>query len=162
MKTTLYDTNEQQRVGKFRNGPYLVDGKPGPLPDNIVELTVVEIREPINQDTQTYNRREEVDLNTLEYKIIYYPVDQQIIDFVPTEVWDRSLRLALIDYGISMSDVEATIEAVPDAIEKEKVRIYWEYTQRFQRNHSLLNQFAESLGLTQDQIDQIFINAESL
>ena len=41
MTTTLYDTNTNQLIGGFRDGPYLVDGKPPILPSNIVELTVV-------------------------------------------------------------------------------------------------------------------------
>jgi hypothetical protein len=37
MRTFFYylDTGEW---GPFRNGPYMVDGKPGVLPDNIVEI----------------------------------------------------------------------------------------------------------------------------
>lgn len=41
MTTTLYDTDTKQLIGGFRDGPYLVDGKPPELPSNIVELTVV-------------------------------------------------------------------------------------------------------------------------
>lgn len=41
MTTTLYDTNTKQLIGGFRDGPYLVDGKPPELPSNIVELTVI-------------------------------------------------------------------------------------------------------------------------
>lgn len=41
MTTTLYDTDTKQLIGGFRDGPYLVDGKPPVLPSNIVELTVV-------------------------------------------------------------------------------------------------------------------------
>lgn len=41
MTTTLYDTDTKQLIGGFRDGPYLVDGKPPILPSNIVELTVV-------------------------------------------------------------------------------------------------------------------------
>jgi len=42
MTTTLYDTDTKQLIGGFRDGPYLIDGKPPILPNNIVELTVVQ------------------------------------------------------------------------------------------------------------------------
>lgn len=42
MTTILYDTDTKQLIGSFRDGPYLVDGKPPVLPSNIVELTVVQ------------------------------------------------------------------------------------------------------------------------
>ena len=37
---TLYDTTTEQ-AGQFRKSPYTVNGKPGTLPDNVVELDVV-------------------------------------------------------------------------------------------------------------------------
>lgn len=53
MTTTLYDTTTQQLIGGFRDGPYLIDGKPAVLPSNIVELTVVvPTPPPYNAKTQ--------------------------------------------------------------------------------------------------------------
>jgi hypothetical protein len=54
MITVLYDKNTQQTIGSMREGHYLVDGKPAVLPDNIVELTVVNPADPpYDPDTQT-------------------------------------------------------------------------------------------------------------
>lgn len=54
MITVLYDKTTQQTFGPMREGHYLVDGKPPVLPDNIVELTVVDPPAPsFNPDTQT-------------------------------------------------------------------------------------------------------------
>lgn len=59
MTTTLYDTDTKQLIGGFRNGPYLVDGKPPVLPSNVVELTVIipELPQydPITQYLQYYD-----------------------------------------------------------------------------------------------------------
>ena len=43
---TLFDINENKPVGTFRAEPYTVNGKPGTLPDNIVELDVVRTEPP--------------------------------------------------------------------------------------------------------------------
>jgi len=51
MTTTLYDTSTNQLIGGFRDGPYLVDGKPPILPSNVVELTVLVPTPP------TYDKR---------------------------------------------------------------------------------------------------------
>jgi hypothetical protein len=62
MRTFLYNLDTGER-GAFRDGPYLVDGRPGVLPSNMVEITVVEEDSPrFDYETQEIRRTDELDL----------------------------------------------------------------------------------------------------
>ena len=83
MRTFFYylDTGEW---GPFRDGPYMVDGKPGILPDNIVEIEYVENPYPnFDNDTQTVDRSENMDLNQKKY-FVNYSVRNLIMEFLLT------------------------------------------------------------------------------
>ena len=45
MKTILYNTTDK-KLGRRFNPQYLVDGKPGKLPSNMIELAIVETEPP--------------------------------------------------------------------------------------------------------------------
>lgn len=83
MTTTLYDTNTNQLIGGFRDGPYLIDGKPPILPSNIVELTVVvpptPQYDPVTQNLQYSNYEADL-VNKLWTQTI------TIIDKTPGEI----------------------------------------------------------------------------
>ena len=75
---------------------------------------------------------------------------------VPQIVTPRQVRLLLLQQGL-LAQVEAII-----AQQDEATKITWQYAERFERTHPLLNQLAVSLGLTDQQIDQFFIAASAL
>ena len=157
MKTVLYDTNENKKVGSIRHGRYLVDGQPGPLPAHIVELEVVENRGPIDPSGQIYHRSESVDLQFNHYVISYTAIDIPV--YMPSEVPARSLRLSMIQNNVTLQSVQDMIDAIVDPVEKETITAYWEHSVNFHKDHPLLLQWATQLGLTQQQMDQIFIDA---
>ena len=68
MKTFLYDTITQTRQGEIREGRYLVDGNPGPLPQNWVELVIEQLPTPAyDERTQTIEQQEYADLVNLKW-----------------------------------------------------------------------------------------------
>lgn len=79
---------------------------------------------------------------------------------VPTAVTMRQARLALLGAGL-LDDVEAAINALPSP-QKEAARIEWEYSQEVQRHNGFVSVLAPSLGLTESQLDQMFIQAATL
>lgn len=76
-------------------------------------------------------------------------------------VTPRQMRLALSMSGISLSTIETVINSLPEPM-KSETRITWEYSVEFQRNNPLLNTMASVLGLTNQQIDNLFALASTL
>ena len=74
----------------------------------------------------------------------------------------RQIRLWLVSHGIGLAAVESAIDALPDAVQREAVRVEWEYAPYVERNHSMLVPLAESLGLSEGQVDMAFVEAARL
>jgi hypothetical protein len=74
----------------------------------------------------------------------------------------RRLRLGLIANGIMPSVVQATLEAMPAGVDREKALVEWEYASDFERNHHLILSVGSALGLTPEQIDAMWLASQSL
>lgn len=79
---------------------------------------------------------------------------------VPQSVTMRQARLALLGAGL-LSQVDAAIASLPSP-QKEAAQIEWEYAAVVQRNSGLVPAMAQALGMTEAQIDDLFIAAEAL
>ena len=82
-------------------------------------------------------------------------------DGVPFSVTMRQARLALLAAGL-LDDVEAAIAAIPDPVQRKAAQITWEFSGEVQRKNGLVSQLAPSLGMTEAQIDALFIAARAL
>lgn len=71
---------------------------------------------------------------------------------IPTVVSMRQARLALLGAGL-LDDIEAVI-----AQQSAAAQIEWEYAQTVERTHPLV----QSLGLSEAQLDELFLQAASL
>lgn len=89
-----------------------------------------------------------------------YPVGPVQPPQVPAAVTMRQARLALLGTGL-LANIEAAIDALPSP-QKEAARIEWEYSQEVQRHNGFVSVLAPMLGLTQEQIDALFIAAAAL
>ncbi len=81
---------------------------------------------------------------------------------VPASVSARQIRLWLVARGVSMAAVDAAIDAIPDALQRDSVRVEWEYAPYVERSHPMLVPLAAALGLTEAQVDQAFVEAATL
>lgn len=79
---------------------------------------------------------------------------------VPQSVTMRQARLALLGAGL-LDDVEAAIAALPSP-QKEAARIEWEYSQEVQRHNGFVSVLAPALGLTDEQLDDLFVQGAKL
>lgn len=77
---------------------------------------------------------------------------------VPEEVTMRQARDVLIDMGL-IDQVEAAIDAIPDQTARRKARNAWEHSQTVQRRFGLVQQLVPALGLSEAQLDSLFIQA---
>jgi hypothetical protein len=81
---------------------------------------------------------------------------------VPPTISARQIRLWLVQHGVPMTDVTAAIDTIPDAIQRESVRVEWEYAPYIERGHPWLVPLAAALGLNEAAVDQAFREAAVL
>lgn len=71
----------------------------------------------------------------------------------------RQLRLTLVRNGISLEQVEATIDAMPDGLPKQEAKIEWDTASEFRRLHPTLLLVAQALSLSEEQVDAMWEEA---
>jgi hypothetical protein len=81
---------------------------------------------------------------------------------VPESVSARQIRLWLVRHGVSLSQVDAAIDNISNQLERDSVRVEWDYAPYVERSHPMLIPLASALGLTEQQVDQAFIEAASI
>jgi hypothetical protein len=79
---------------------------------------------------------------------------------VPQSVTMRQARLALLGAGL-LAGVEAAIAALPEP-QKSAALIEWEYAAVVQRSSGLVPMMGTELGLTETQLDDLFVAAAAL
>ncbi|NTE81625.1 hypothetical protein G6M12_08665 [Agrobacterium tumefaciens] len=81
------------------------------------------------------------------------------IDPLTREVTRRQLRLTLVRNGISLAAVDNAIAAMPEGLQKEEAQIEWADAGSFSRTHPTLVMIANQLGLTELEIDAMWLEA---
>jgi hypothetical protein len=81
---------------------------------------------------------------------------------VPVSVSARQIRLWLVRHGTSLAAVDAAIDAIPDQLQRDSVRVEWDYAPYVERTHPMLIPLAAALGLTEAQVDQAFVEAAGI
>lgn len=79
---------------------------------------------------------------------------------VPDTVSPRQARLALLGIGL-LDTVETALKALPGT-QGRAALIDWEYATEVQRDSPLISALAPALGLTDEQVDDLFRAAEGL
>lgn len=77
--------------------------------------------------------------------------------YVPHAVTMRQARLALLEAGL-LGAVSTVINSLPSP-QKEAAEIEWEYAQEVERHAGLVSVLGPALGLTEAQLDALFISA---
>lgn len=168
MQTFLYNTLTQQREGPIREGQYLVDGKPGVLPNGWVELTINKLPDPsYDYNVETIEYREYADLQNNLWiiepftRILTAQEIEARVPEIPLFCTPRQFRLALINFNIDLEIIENMINNIEDLNERKIAQIEWKYSNEIYRNHPLIKKFAIQLNVTNEQLDEIFILANT-
>ena len=74
---------------------------------------------------------------------------------VPQSITPLQSKLQLLESGL-LDEVEALVTA------DRKVQLYWEYASVIERDNEILLMMATSLGMTEEQLDDLFIKANKL
>lgn len=80
-----------------------------------------------------------------------------VASYVPQSVTMRQARLALLDAGL-LSAVQPAIDAMASPA-KEAAQIEWEYSSAVQRHNSFVSTLGAALGLSEAQLDNLFVAA---
>lgn len=97
-------------------------------------------------------------------------VTQDLIDQIeaivpPTppvpDVTPRQIRLALLNSGVLLTDIENAINTLPEP-QKTQALIAWEYSTAFQRNNPFVLSIGTMLGWSDEQIDALWALAATL
>lgn len=78
---------------------------------------------------------------------------------VPTEVTMRQARLALLDAGL-LANVQPAINSLNEP-DKTKAQIEWEYSNALQRSNPFVTTLGTALGLDNEALDNLFIQANT-
>ncbi len=90
----------------------------------------------------------------------FYGITNEPINSLKS-VTPRQMRLALIISGINLENIESIINSLPEP-NKSIAKVTWEYSVEFQRSNPILNQMAPYLGLSSQQVDELFNLASTL
>jgi hypothetical protein len=93
-------------------------------------------------------------------EIAPYVEPEPLPPVIPSIVSMRQARLALLYAGL-LSQVTLAIEELPSPV-KEAAQIEWEYSQEVHRDKTFVQTLAATLGLTNEQLDNLFITASQL
>lgn len=75
---------------------------------------------------------------------------------VPDVITPRQCRIMLAHHGL-LSKVEAAVSNMDEA-----TKITWEYAVEFRRDHAMLTAMAAQLGMSDEQLDQLFMAAAQI
>lgn len=81
---------------------------------------------------------------------------------VPASVPMAAARKALILSGVSLASVDAAIAAIADETERALAATDWEYATEVRRHSPLTQSLGAAIGLTESQIDALFVAAGGL
>lgn len=80
---------------------------------------------------------------------------------VPIKVTRRQALQALLLAGL-LDSIQPAIDAIPDATTRNMIQIEWDESLEFDRYRPSLITLASALGLTSEQLDELFITASKL
>lgn len=82
--------------------------------------------------------------------------DQRVNPLVPESISTAQGHLALIEYGKYQS-ADEFINAIPDPVEKLKAEVNFYRRNDWERDNPTLLALAQGLGITDEELDQMFI-----
>lgn len=86
----------------------------------------------------------------------FSPVDPPVVSTVYPTLTPRQVRLALHGAGLLVAVEAAIATAGPEA------QIVWEYAIEFERHHPLVATLAPAIGMTEEQLDALWMAAAEL
>ena len=112
--------------------------------------------------TEYYEQPQGVDFEIIDKT----PTTEEIAEAnkpkVPIQVKNMKFRLALIKSGIMPSSIDSFITQMPEGAMKENTFTLWNFADYLERNDESLNYMAGQFNITHEQLDNLFILANTL
>ena len=80
---------------------------------------------------------------------------------IPESITKRQAKQQLLLEG-KLGQVQEVIDSIPDETERMMAQLYWDESTEFERSHPTLTEIGAALGLTEAELDMMFINASKL
>ena len=80
---------------------------------------------------------------------------------IPESISKRQARQQLIIDGL-YNNVQQIIDSIEDETQRLLTQVFWEDSNTFERNHPMLIELGAALGLTEAELDIMFIKASKL
>lgn len=80
---------------------------------------------------------------------------------VPQSITMRQCRLQLLTEGL-LDDVDTAISSIQDSAARRAAQIEWEYAATVVRTSAWVGELAKALGLTDEALDRLFVEAAKL
>lgn len=133
-------------LGYFSHCEYFIEGE---QPVNAIELLPDGFIKP----------------RLIEGEIIETATSEEIIQynrqFVPKVISQRQLRTQLLLDGFNLDNIQIAINSLSQP-DKSIAQVAWDYAVVFERESPLLISLAVGLGMTESDLDNIFLNASGL
>lgn len=110
------------------------------------------------QERDTFGAPELVEMSEAEVQAHLNPVPTPLV--APKVVTMRQARLALLGAGL-LQQVDQAISALPEP-QQSAARIEWDYSSEVHRDRAFVQQLGQALGLSDEQLDALFIQAAAL
>jgi hypothetical protein len=153
--TILYNTTTE-KLGNRYDPQYLVDGKPGVLPDHIVELAIVDNPRPETTETQTVSQKWVIDIEQREYRQEWTVRELTKRELAPTVITKAQGLLMLKAIGL-YDQFKADLASAT-----EEEQIIFDATKEWDINNSLINKMQIAFGMSDDEKCDFFINASKI
>lgn len=111
-----------------------------------------------HQERDTFGAPELVEMSEAEVQAHLNPVPAPLV--APKVVTMRQARLALLGAGL-LQQVDQAISALPEP-QQSAARIEWDYSSEVHRDRAFVQQLGQALGLSDEQLDTLFIQAAAL
>ena len=149
----IYNKNTGETYNWPRNDDNPVQG----LDSHLIELTI--IRDELPQyDALTHSIEEVHNVNIddktfkISWNVASIPIGERSFDVITP----RQIRLALLQNNIDLAAIDAAVS------NNQVAKVEWEYASYVNRNHPLVEQLGQQLGLSAAQIDALFEMAKTL
>lgn len=114
-------------------------------------------QDPVDGDEMRYTHQN----GTIEIKQYWAPVaPEPYVPPVPRVLTMRQARLVLFTAGL-INAVQTAIDSLPSP-DKEKAQIEWDYSNEVQRHNGFVAALGPALGLSEAQIDALFVTGAAL
>jgi len=120
--------------------------------------SIKEITTPKNVNYKTHKLGDLIELDEIYTYEVVELSEAELDARIPASVPKLYFKIELNKLGITDTDVSALIDTLPEAMNPSRIRLMWFENNIVERSNPYLFQFAPALGITEEQIINIFKN----